>query len=190
MNPGLFSQLSPKQQSYFCKVLQMGLLGLFANHLMPRRRDSNPRHMSRVAPDWDLWRTLYKLCYSAAVLNPELIQPHQKSHWAHIIWTMVLKKMLFWPFRTGPTMEARKKVQIKNKFSPGGEEATLWRFDGAQWLKRPTMAQRQLVNLTIRQHDNSSMWLLVNVVIHQCDNIATRQFGPSGNFKSPLKKEP
>ena len=26
---------------------------------------SNPRHISRVAPDWGLWRTLYQLSYSA-----------------------------------------------------------------------------------------------------------------------------
>ena len=41
---------------------QMAQLGLFADHLM-QQRDSNPR---RVAPDWELWRTLYRLSYSAA----------------------------------------------------------------------------------------------------------------------------
>ena len=35
-----------------------GAVGIFAYHLMPRCWDSNPGHISWVAPDWDLWRTV------------------------------------------------------------------------------------------------------------------------------------
>ena len=41
---------------------QMVLLGFLDYHLMPRR-DSNP--VSRVAPEWDLWRTLYRLSHNS-----------------------------------------------------------------------------------------------------------------------------
>ena len=50
---------------------------------MSRRCDSNPR---RVAPDWDLWRTLYRLSYSAAVRykvarRGQSITYHRLSRW-------------------------------------------------------------------------------------------------------------
>ena len=60
-----------KQRSEF---LQLMVLLRFSYHLMPRhdQRDDMSlgvirTHLSRVAPDWDLWRTLYQLRYSAVV---------------------------------------------------------------------------------------------------------------------------
>ena len=38
----------PKQRSYFRIELQMALLGFCVYHLMPWRRDSNPRHVHQT----------------------------------------------------------------------------------------------------------------------------------------------
>ena len=81
LNPGLINSFETRYVSHlffttysptallFLHCATDGYPRIFAHHLMPRRQDSNPHQISRVAPDWDLWRVLFRLSHSISHLN-------------------------------------------------------------------------------------------------------------------------
>ena len=76
-----------------------------------------PTSDSRVAPDWDFWRTLYRLSYSAAagfqktkLIKRTRLAPHR---WLH-----------FWPASISPMLPIHGQVT----FSAGQENEELWRL--------------------------------------------------------------
>ena len=78
MTNQVFSLLIPKQRSYITKQ-QIGTARIFSYHLKPQldQRDGDDKSLGvtrtqfRVAPDWDLWRTAYRVSNSAKLNEAE-----------------------------------------------------------------------------------------------------------------------
>ena len=68
----LFATYSQTQALLFLQSATENAASIFAYHPSLWCQDSNPRHISRVAPDWDLGRTLYQLSYSATAYELNL----------------------------------------------------------------------------------------------------------------------